>query len=518
MEDAPASLERSSSSPSGFRTLVLKEEVGAADADLVAVHEGGDAVRHDVADLGVELVLVHEAAGLRLGHDGARHAVGEVLLDACREAQKLVLGRAGAADHAAHRGGGVGQGARLVEDDGVGRGQGLEVLASAHGHAAARGLVHRAHHGDGRGELDCARVVDHEDGHGLVEVARQREDAEEREEAVRDKAIGQALGARLGTRLELTRLLDEGRDAIDARASRGRGDEDLEIAVGKRRAGIDRAAFLFAHEGGLARHRGLVDLSLALGDRSVNGKDLARAQAEHHAAADILGADAHVLAVDDRPDALGAHNQPATQREVRARLHVILHKRAELQKEADGARLRELTAQARGDDGGGVEHLDGDLAGEQVAQPLGGIADGAQAGEHGAHRHGEEHALGRAPEHELAHLDLEAVVLEADLERTGGVVQADLGGRQGEGVEAADGREDRLAGGRLERDENGAGRRMDLGGAHTVEVHEQVRDAAGLGLGKEVAAAAQADPSGELRRDVEDHVLTPRRPRRRPWR
>ena len=235
-------------------TLVLKEEVGAADAHLVAIDTGGDAVRDDIADLGVELAVVREPARLGLGHDGAGHAVREVLLNAGREAQKLVLGCLGAADHARHGRSGVGEGARLVEDDGVGRGKRLEVLAAAHGHAEAGGLVHRAHHGERRRELDGARVVDHEHGHGLVDVAREREDAEEGQEAVGHKAVRQALGARLDARLELTGLLHEGDDVVDARAARRRRDAHLEVAVRKRGSGEHGGALLLAHGGALPRH------------------------------------------------------------------------------------------------------------------------------------------------------------------------------------------------------------------------------------------------------------------------
>ena len=156
-----------------------------------------------VLHLGVQLVVVDEAAALGLRHDGSRHAVREVLLDAGGQAQDVLLGGLRERDDAAHGGRGVGQRAGLVEDHGVGRGQGLQVLAAAHGHAGAHGLVHGAHHGDGRGELDGARVVHHEHGHCLVDVARHGEDAKERKEAVGHDGVRQALRAALGARLEL---------------------------------------------------------------------------------------------------------------------------------------------------------------------------------------------------------------------------------------------------------------------------------------------------------------------------
>ena len=80
--------------------LVLKDEVGAADHGSQAIDACGDAMGDHIFDLGVQLVDVREAAPLGLGHDGARHAVGEVLLDAGGVAQKGVLPHPREAQHA----------------------------------------------------------------------------------------------------------------------------------------------------------------------------------------------------------------------------------------------------------------------------------------------------------------------------------------------------------------------------------------------------------------------------------
>ena len=104
---------------------------------------------HHVLHLGVELVVVDKPAALGLGHDGTGHAVREVFLDAGGQAQHVLLRGLREGYDAAHGGRGVGQRAGLVKDHGVGCGQGLQVLAAAHGHAGAHSLVHGAHHGDG---------------------------------------------------------------------------------------------------------------------------------------------------------------------------------------------------------------------------------------------------------------------------------------------------------------------------------------------------------------------------------
>ena len=117
---------------------------------------------HDVVDLCVHLTSMSEVALARRLDDGACHAVGEVLLQAGCQAQAGVLAHRAEGDHLVADGLRRGEGAGLVEDDGVGPGELLEELAALDDDVALGGLAHGRHHGDGRRELDGARVVDHQ--------------------------------------------------------------------------------------------------------------------------------------------------------------------------------------------------------------------------------------------------------------------------------------------------------------------------------------------------------------------
>ncbi len=213
---------------------------------------------------------------------------------------------------------------------------------------------------------------------------------------------------------------------------------------------------------------------MAVHHDAVNGQNLPRAQVKHHAAAHVLGAHLNVLAVHHGPHALTAHDHAVAKRQVGARLHVLFHQCREGQQETDRARLAKLAAQTRDRDGGGVQYLDGNLAGHKVAQALDHVAHGAQARDDGAHGCGQQHAFDDAPGNEVTHLYLEAVVLEAHLKGALARAQAHLGHGQGQRVERAHSSQDGAARGGFKGYEDGAHRRMDLGGAYTVEAHELV--------------------------------------------
>ena len=121
--------------------LVLKDKVVAADDHLFPADPAGDAVGHDVADLGV-LLLVLEAPVLgRLDH-GVGHGMGVVLLQAGGQAEHLRLVVPAEGDDPGDPGRGVGQGAGLVKDDGVRLGHGLQELAALDGDPTVPRLLH----------------------------------------------------------------------------------------------------------------------------------------------------------------------------------------------------------------------------------------------------------------------------------------------------------------------------------------------------------------------------------------
>ena len=98
--------------------LILKDEVVAADPDLLTVDHAGNTVCHDVLHLGVPL-LVGKALLLCLLHHGVGNAVGEVLLQAGGKPQHLLRIVPAKGDNLPDLRAGLGQGAGLVKDDGL---------------------------------------------------------------------------------------------------------------------------------------------------------------------------------------------------------------------------------------------------------------------------------------------------------------------------------------------------------------------------------------------------------------
>ena len=166
---------------------------------------------HDVLDLGMALAMLQVARGSGV-HHGASNGMREMLLQAGREAQHLRLVPAVEGQDAGNLGFGVGEGARLVEDDGVGVGHGLEVLGTLDHEALAHALVHGRKHGDGTRELEGARVVHHHGGSRLHQALCGDGDNAGKQEVPRDDLVGKRLAARLHARLEGFGLLDEAHD------------------------------------------------------------------------------------------------------------------------------------------------------------------------------------------------------------------------------------------------------------------------------------------------------------------
>ena len=179
--------------------LVLDHKMLGADHAALVVERARDTVRHQVLDLGMALAVLEPGLGSRIDH-GARHRVRKMLLEAGREAQHLCAIPTVKRKHVRHLRGGSSQGARLVEDDGVGRGKGLKMLGSLDGEALARALAHGREHADGARKLERAGIVDHERGTCAHQAAGLEVDARGEQEVPRHKGVGHMLAAaeRLG--------------------------------------------------------------------------------------------------------------------------------------------------------------------------------------------------------------------------------------------------------------------------------------------------------------------------------
>ena len=241
---------------------------------------GRYAVGDHVVHLGMQLTLMREVVAARLSHDGACHAVREVFLDASGIAQDAGLVHLTEGKHLLDLGRRMGERSRLVEDDCVGSGKCLQVLAALHDDAQVGGLPHRAHHGHRGRELDRTGVVNHEDDHGLLDVARDSHDGKERKQVEGHERIRKTLCLALHTGLETRRLLDESGNAVDASFSRSCGHTNSELAFLECRPGIDRRAHALVHKTRLTRQRRLVEAPLTGDDGRVHRKDRAHAHAQ----------------------------------------------------------------------------------------------------------------------------------------------------------------------------------------------------------------------------------------------
>ena len=93
---------------------------------------------------------------------GTRHRMREMLLQASRKAQNLVLAPAIGRQHAGKTRLRLGERAGLVKHNGIGLGKRLKVLGALDHDAHLGSIAHSGHDGDGAREFECARVVDHQ--------------------------------------------------------------------------------------------------------------------------------------------------------------------------------------------------------------------------------------------------------------------------------------------------------------------------------------------------------------------
>ena len=226
--------------------LVLKDKVGAADDDLFSLHHAGNAVGHDVLYLGVVLLVVQPPA-LGLLHHGVGNGVGVVLLQAGGQAQHLRLGVPAEGDDLGNRGGGVGQGAGLVKDDGIRLGHVLQEFAALHGDVVLGAFPHGGQHRNGHCQLQGTGEVHHEHGQGLGDIPGEQIGQGRTAQGIGHQLVRQMGGAGLCGGLELFGILNHFHDSVVPSAALGLLHLDDAFALLGHGAGIDEAACLLGH-------------------------------------------------------------------------------------------------------------------------------------------------------------------------------------------------------------------------------------------------------------------------------
>ena len=417
--------------------LVLKNEVGAANDHPRAAHPAGNAVRHDILHLGVHL-LVGDAPLLGGADDSVCHGMGEMLFQTGSKLQYLLLPAAGEGHHLHHLRGGVGEGAGLIEHDGVRLCQRFQILATLYGDVVFPTLPHGREHRQRHGKLQRTGEVHHQNGDGAGDVAGKGVGSHRTGKAPRHQTVGQLQSPVLGTGLELFRFLDHRHDLI--------------VAVGTALClGHKNALALFHHcscvdsgTGGLAyRHRlagqgGLVHHGFALQHRAVQRDHIAGA---HHYLVPCVDAGQrhqHLALRGAHPDLIHVQRHAAGKVIQALFPRPLLQQAAHRQQEHHRACGAVIAPQEGGCDAERIQHLYFQLAVQQAADALPDKGDGAPHRIRRRDGRRQEHLAEHPARHKADHLllifliDLPAVV-GGDQRLQFFVVKA-VGRQQGGGV------------------------------------------------------------------------------------
>ena len=284
--------------------LVLFEEVARADHDTLALDDAGHAVGGDEVDILVREVAVAVPAG-RFDH-GMSQRVEVVLFHRGGQVEHVggvELGVEG--QHVGDDQGAGGEGAGLVEDEGVGLGEALQCVTALEQHAVTAGGVHGGLEGDRGGELERAGIVGLQHGGGPLPVARYQPGAAGQTQDPGHQLVGQAVGGELGAALDLQGVLDVVGDSGAGRAGTDMLGVDADAAFLDDGAAEHVVTPLAQRRHALAGHAGFVDGGLATEHGTVNRDDGTCCTddgiADHH----LGGVDLHLLALALNPDRVG---------------------------------------------------------------------------------------------------------------------------------------------------------------------------------------------------------------------
>ena len=349
--------------------LVLKDKVGAADDDLLALHHAGDAVGHHILHLRMVL-LMGEPLPLCLRHHGVCHGMGVMLLQTGSKAQHFRLAVTAEGDDRRHGGRRIGQRAGLVEHNGVRLGHRLQKASALDGDVIAAALPHGGQHRDGDGQLQGAGEVHHQHRQHFCHIPGQKIRQCRAAQRIRHQPVRHPGRLVLGGGFQLLRLFDHMNHPVISPAAGRFLHRDDALALLRYRPGIDGTAGVLRHGHGLAGERGLVHHGLALHHPAV--------QRDHAAGADHNAVPRHYIgdlrqylgAVCLQPDVV--HTQAHGGGKVCHGLFVgpFLQNFAQVQHEHDRAGGGKIAPCHGHRDGSGVQHGDGQPAVPQCRKSL----------------------------------------------------------------------------------------------------------------------------------------------------
>ena len=395
--------------------LVLKNEVGAADDHPRAAHPAGNAVRHDILHLGVHL-FVGDAPLLGGADDSVCHRMGEMLFQTGSKLQYLLLPAAGEGHHLHHLRSGVGEGAGLIEHDGVCLCQRFQILAALYSDVVFPALPHGREHRQRHGKLQRTGEIHHQNGDGAGDVAGKGVGSHRTGKAPRHQTVGQQQSPVLGAGLELFRFLDHRHDLIVAVGATLCLGHKNALALFHHRAGVDGGTGGLAHRHGLAGQGGLVHHGFALQHHAVQRDHIAGA---HHYL--IPGVDAgqrhqHLALRGAHPDLIHVQRHAAGKVVQTLFPRPLFQQAAHRQQEHHRACGAVIAPQEGGGDAERIQHLYFQLAVQQAADALPDKGDGAPHRIRRRDGRRQEHLAEHPARHKADHLflifliDLPAVV------------------------------------------------------------------------------------------------------------
>ena len=296
--------------------------------------------------------------------------MGKVLLKAGRKAQDLVPLMTGGGDDLHHMGAGIGQGARLVEDHGIGFGKGLQEAAPLDDHAVARAFAHGGQHGQRGGKTQGAGVVHQQHGGRLHGVAGDEPHKARQREGEGHGHVGHAFELALDAGLEGLGLFDEAHHLLEAGAVAHVGGADDEVSLLHHRARVDGSALAAGHAQGLAGHAGLIDHGLAVFDDAVHRDGTAVADHDQIPFAHIRERHAGLHAIGQYPDGIHIKGQALGQAVHGTAARPVFQGLAQPQQQGQHGDGTEVAPQQGDPDGRGIQHVHIELALEERGEAL----------------------------------------------------------------------------------------------------------------------------------------------------
>ena len=329
--------------------LLGREQVVRAEQDEMPVDVGGYAAARIFLH-GVHVRVVCAAAALGEGaEDRTPDGMRGVAFCVCRVEEHLLLAETLCGDNARDMEAALREGARLVKDDGVCIGKRLEVVAALDEDAGAACTADAGKEGERHGDDERTRAGDDEEGQGAVDPHGEGISGDERRHNRKDDRCDhddrrvpacKARDERLGRRLLVRRLLDEGENALDRRLLVGGCHFDLEHARLVDAAADDLIARMCLTRHGFTGQRGGVEQAVALCDDAVERNALAGADDDRLAHLDLIGEDLLLGAAAQNACRVGANVHERGDRAARALDRIGLEPLADLVEQHDGDALR----------------------------------------------------------------------------------------------------------------------------------------------------------------------------------